>query len=65
MSAVTPLPPTPAPPPSPALAPVPPAVSSGERSVWLPVSSCAPAACLRAETRTAGPLRRAARLAGA
>ncbi|GLW23723.1 1-acyl-sn-glycerol-3-phosphate acyltransferase [Microbispora amethystogenes] len=69
MSAVTPLPPTPAPPPSPALAPVPPAVSpagsSAERSVWLPVSSCAPAACLRAETRTAGPLRRAARLAGA
>ncbi|WP_327049147.1 1-acyl-sn-glycerol-3-phosphate acyltransferase [Microbispora sp. NBC_01189] len=55
MSAVTPLPPAPSPPASGAL----------ERSVWLPVSSCATAACLRAQTRTAGPLRRAARIAGA
>ncbi|WP_211591735.1 lysophospholipid acyltransferase family protein [Microbispora sp. H10836] len=34
-------------------------------SAWLPVSPCAPGACLRAQARTAGPLRRAARLTGA
>ncbi|MBB2744565.1 UNVERIFIED_ORG: 1-acyl-sn-glycerol-3-phosphate acyltransferase [Microbispora rosea subsp. rosea] len=34
-------------------------------SAWLPVSPCAPDVCLRAQARTAGPLRRAARLAGA
>ncbi|MGI5161932.1 lysophospholipid acyltransferase family protein [Microbispora sp. CA-102843] len=34
-------------------------------SAWLPVSPCAPDVCLRAQARTAGPLRRAARLTGA
>ncbi|MEU6424663.1 lysophospholipid acyltransferase family protein [Microbispora sp. NPDC046973] len=34
-------------------------------SAWLPASPCAPDVCLRAQARTAGPLRRAARLTGA
>ncbi|GIH64009.1 lysophospholipid acyltransferase family protein [Microbispora siamensis] len=34
-------------------------------SAWLPVSPCAPDVCLRPQARTAGLLRRAARLAGA
>ncbi|WP_211589999.1 lysophospholipid acyltransferase family protein [Microbispora sp. H11081] len=34
-------------------------------SAWLPVSPCGPGACLPTRTRTACPLRRAARLAGA
>ncbi|GAB3130878.1 lysophospholipid acyltransferase family protein [Microbispora hainanensis] len=34
-------------------------------SAWLPASPCAPDVCVRAQARTAGPLRRAARLLGA
>ncbi|NJP25423.1 1-acyl-sn-glycerol-3-phosphate acyltransferase [Microbispora sp. SCL1-1] len=33
-------------------------------SAWLPASPCAPDLCVRAQARTAGPLRRAARLLG-
>ncbi|MFE9670729.1 1-acyl-sn-glycerol-3-phosphate acyltransferase [Microbispora bryophytorum] len=34
-------------------------------SAWLPTSPCLPDVCLRAQARRAGPLRRAARMAGA
>ncbi|MEU8173499.1 lysophospholipid acyltransferase family protein [Microbispora hainanensis] len=34
-------------------------------SAWLPASPCAPDVCVRAQARTAGPLRRAARLTAA
>ncbi|MEU7937735.1 lysophospholipid acyltransferase family protein [Microbispora bryophytorum] len=34
-------------------------------SAWLPTSPCVPDVCLRAQARRAGPLRRAARMAGA